>query len=95
MQNKKKERNYHIYRSQGRCGFCGTPIEGKKRALCEACQEQNKNRSKNLYETCKEQGICVRCRKKEASPGFVACEECRVKDNEKNKRWRLLATKKS
>lgn len=44
--------------------------------------------SREMYEYCKLNGICVTCKKKPASPGRVRCEECIKRDRECHKRKR-------
>ena len=41
-------------------------------------RENQKIRNKERYEKLKSKGICARCGKEKAVPGFVKCEACRM-----------------
>ena len=44
-----------------------------------------KKTRKEKYEELKSKGICARCRKEKATPGFVSCKACRDKEREKKR----------
>lgn len=57
--------------------------------------ENQKIRNKERYEKLKSKGICARCGKEKAVPGFTKCEACREKDRIASQVYRSGRTKRN
>lgn len=73
---------YRERRENGCCVVCGDPIPYSA-ALCFACSLKRNEYIKRRRAECKAAGICVKCCKNQTAPGFVACEECKRKQQER------------
>ena len=81
-------------RSQGICTRCGKEKAASGRAMCPACLEKERMRSKETYAWCKEKGICVNCHKNRAAVGYTWCEECASKRRAKYREKRDAGTER-
>ena len=54
-----------------------------------------KKTRKKKYEELKSKGICTRCRKEKATPGFASCKTCREKERLKRQSRRNGRTKRN
>jgi len=80
-------------RSQGICTRCGREKAASGRAMCPACLEKERMRSKETYAWYTSKGICPYCHKNKAAVGYTWCEECASKRRAKYREERDASTK--
>lgn len=85
---------YAFYKSIGICVRCHKRKAEPNKVMCMECADKDaeytkrrremdlahiKAREAEKYQELKESGICVRCKRRAATPGYVDCPSCRGK----------------
>lgn len=84
-----KEINKEMYdkrRAEKLCLWCGKPLD-REGALCKACIDKSRSRTKAYREYYLSMGICPICRKRKVSIGYKSCVICR--ENKALRRMKL------
>ena len=77
----KRDRKHHNKyarkrRKAGLCSVCGKP---SKKTRCPDCTTKGEVKRQAKAEEALRAGLCTRCFKNPASPGFKRCDQCRAK----------------
>ena len=82
--NRKRRELYAQRRADGICTRCGKRKAGIENLMCDICAAADRNRQKKAAhkkgtmsrEEARDLGICIRCMKAEARPGYSLCADC-------------------
>ena len=82
--NRKRRELYAQRKAEGICTRCGKRLAGTQNLMCDICAAAQKVRQKKdarkkgimSREEARDLGICIRCMKAEARPGYSLCADC-------------------
>lgn len=93
-QNENSRMHRERRRAEGRCLYCGKPLDHEGRVACTKCTRKKVAARRSVRLERQANGLCVVCGKTRASVGYITCAACRERSKEANRRSRAKMRKK-